>query len=81
MGNERSIPTSNTGVTPVTTPPLHYDRFMNAREAAQFLRVSPAVVRNMASTGRIPATKIHGRWEFSMRDIMVWFKSNDSWEK
>lgn len=35
------------------------------RDVAAFFGVSDAVIRNMARTGKITATKIGGQWRFS----------------
>lgn len=56
---------------------------LTLREAAQYLRVHPATVEQMAQEGHIPALMIEGRWRFPKSSLDEWlnlqvFKKGDS---
>lgn len=55
------------GAAPTATP--EPPRFMNVREVARYLQVNEKKVYALASEGRIPATRLTGKWLFP-RDLV-----------
>lgn len=56
---------------------------LTLREAAQYLRVHPTTVEQMAQDGHIPALMIEGRWRFPKSSLDEWlnlqvFKKGES---
>lgn len=50
-------------------PAPEIDVIADAVDAARFLRLSPRVVRELASEGKVPAARIGGSWRFSLRAL------------
>lgn len=50
---------------------------MTLEEAAQFLRVPPQAVRELAERDRIPARRIGEAWRFSRSALLEWLKSDE----
>ena len=50
-------------------PPRHESLFMNVREAASYLHVNEKKIYSLASEGKIPCTKVTGKWLFP-RDLV-----------
>ncbi len=46
--------------------------FLTPEEAAEYLRISRATLVAEARRGRIPGTKIAGKWRFSRRLLRRW---------
>lgn len=45
---------------------------MTLREAAQYLRIPPSVLEQMASDGKVPALMIDGKWRFARTAVDEW---------
>ncbi|MBN9500328.1 MAG: hypothetical protein BGO01_18685 [Armatimonadetes bacterium 55-13] len=45
---------------------------MTLREAAQYLRIPPSVLEQMASEGQVPALLIDGKWRFARTAVDEW---------
>ena len=45
---------------------------LTAEEAAQYLRVSPRTLRELAGSGAIPARKVGREWRFSRSTLHEW---------
>jgi len=43
-------------------------------EAAEFLRLSPYAVRDMARKGLLPARKVGKGWRFYKPDLVAWVR-------
>jgi excisionase family DNA binding protein len=50
------------------------DRTLNAREAAELLRLNYRLVLIEAEAGRIPARRIGRSWRFSERALRAWLR-------
>jgi excisionase family DNA binding protein len=48
---------------------------LNARQAAEYLGLSPGIVRKWAREGLLPGHKIHKSWRFVKDDLLAWLKS------
>ena len=46
-----------------------WDSYVNALEAARYLKVHPETVKRLCRQGDLPATKIHNTWLIN-RDIL-----------
>lgn len=46
---------------------------MTLREAAQYLRISPSMLEQMANEGKVPALLIDGKWRFARTAVDEWF--------
>jgi len=51
------------------------DRWMTVHEIADYLHVSHDMIYRLAQNGRIPASKIGGRWRFKRDLIDHWMAS------
>jgi excisionase family DNA binding protein len=47
---------------------------LTTEQAAEYLHLGRATVVSQARQGRIPATKIAGRWRFSRRQLRRWIE-------
>ena len=55
---------------------MRFDKeILNAREAAQYLGLSPVTVRKYAREGLLPANRIGKSWRFVKDDLLAWLKS------
>ena len=45
---------------------------MTLREAAQYLRIAPSVLEQMAENGKVPALMIDGKWRFARNAVDEW---------
>jgi excisionase family DNA binding protein len=54
---------------------------LDLQEAAEMLRVAPAVVRQLAESHRIPARQIGDNWRFSHAALLDWLKGEQPEEK
>jgi excisionase family DNA binding protein len=55
--------------TPVETPAREAPRFMNVRQVASYLQINEKKVYALVNEGRIPATRLTGKWLFP-RDLV-----------
>lgn len=49
--------------------------FLDTKSAAKKLHINPKTLENWARTGKIPAAKICGRWQFIEEDIASFIRS------
>jgi len=49
---------------------------MTLKEAAQYLRIPPVTLEQMANEGEVPAFRIDGRWRFSHNALDEWLTLN-----
>lgn len=55
---------------------------LTAKEAAEFLRVSPNTVKSKARAGELPAAKIGREWRFRKADLDEWLRrGGDNYEE
>lgn len=54
---------------------------MTLREAAQYLRIAPSVLEQMASEGQVPALLIDGKWRFARNAVDEWLNLQGSQRK
>lgn len=55
------------------------EKWININEAAEFLGVRPATIRDWIRKGKtIPAQKIGKAWKFKYSELDAWAKSQDS---
>lgn len=52
------------------------DRIYTTDEAAEFLRISPAQLRNLCSQGKVPYFKLGASNRFSRSDLIVLLQRN-----
>jgi excisionase family DNA binding protein len=45
---------------------------MTLREAAQYLRIGPTLLEQMATEGKVPALMIDGKWRFARNAVDEW---------
>lgn len=45
---------------------------MTLREAAQYLRIGPTLLEQMATDGKVPALMIDGKWRFARNAVDEW---------
>ena len=45
---------------------------MTLREAAQYLRIAPSQLEQMANDGKVPALLIDGKWRFARHAVVEW---------
>jgi excisionase family DNA binding protein len=57
-------------------------RALNLKEAAVFLKLHPATLRQRAAAGRIPAARIGRRWVFLEEDLAAYVRKQypDQWQ-
>ena len=48
------------------------DKLMTASEASEYLRVNYMTVYKLAQSGKIPATKVGGRWRLERKTLDTW---------
>jgi len=52
------------------------DELMNTRELAAYLGIHEKQVYALVKTGRMPATRVTGKWIFPKKMIDVWIEDN-----
>jgi len=52
------------------------DNLMTLAEVAAYLRLSKDTVYRMASSGRLPASKVGSQWRFRRGDVDKWLDKN-----
>ncbi len=52
------------------------ERLMTLEEVADYLRLSKDTVYRMASTGKLPASKVGSQWRFRKDDVDAWLEKN-----
>lgn len=52
------------------------EKLMTLREVAGYLRLSKDTVYRMASTGKLPASKVGSQWRFRKTDVDLWLERN-----
>lgn len=45
---------------------------LTVEEAAELLRVEPAVVLELAAAGQLPARQVGGEWRFAREAVLAW---------
>ncbi len=50
-------------------------RYLTAHQVAELLQLNVESIYDMAGDGRIPASKICGRWRFEAGEVNEWFRS------
>ena len=50
---------------------------MTLPQVAEYLQVSRDLIYRLAQKGRIPASKVSGRWRFKKEKIDQWMESQD----
>ncbi len=63
------MPASKPDTTTTETPALETPRFMNVRQVARYLQINDKKVYALVNEGRIPATRLTGKWLFP-RDLV-----------
>ncbi len=53
------------------------DTWLDADQTAQSLHITKATLYKLVRKGRVPATKIHGKWRFTREAIEELFDSSD----
>ncbi len=56
---------------------MHH-QYLTAHQVAEMLQLNVESIYDLAKEGRIPATKICGRWRFDTGEIRDWFKTSRS---
>ena len=51
-------------------------KLMTLGEVADYLRLSKDTVYRMASTGKLPASKVGSQWRFRREDVDQWLEKN-----
>jgi excisionase family DNA binding protein len=54
------------------------DRWMTVQEVADYLHVSHDLIYRLAQKGKIPASKVGGRWRFKKEKIDRWMEEQSS---
>jgi excisionase family DNA binding protein len=52
------------------------DELMNTREVAEYLDIHEKQVYALIKTGRIPCTRVTGKWIFPKKFIDEWIETN-----
>lgn len=52
--------------------------WMTVREVADYLRVSSDLIYRLSQEGKIPASRVGGRWRFNREKINEWMEGNQS---
>jgi len=64
-------PPVNHATAPISSPySEHPFRLLNSREAAGWLKMHVRSLRRLARAGRIPVTRVGGRWMFNPSEIL-----------
>ncbi len=58
--------------TPVSQPFLHFERFLDSRQAAALLQIHPKTLQRLARKGEIRAMRIGKLWRFRASDLDAW---------
>jgi len=66
---------------PNHAPAITYERFVDASEAGEFLKLHPVTVQRLARTGVLPGHPIQQRarrrWRFLLSELAQWLKEED----
>ena len=54
------------------------DRWMTVQEVADYLHVSHDLIYRLAQKGKIPASKVGGRWRFKRELIDQWMAAQSA---
>lgn len=54
------------------------DRWMTVQEIAEYLHVSHDLIYRLAQKGKIPASKVGGRWRFKRESIDRWMATQSA---
>jgi len=57
------------------------DRWMTLHEVADYLQLSRDLIYRLSQKGRIPATKVGGRWRFKREKIDQWMEEQQIGDK
>lgn len=57
------------------------DRWMTLQDVAEYLQLSKDLIYRLAQKGKIPASKVGGRWRFKKEKIDQWVESQSRPEK
>ena len=55
---------------------IQMDNLMTLAEVAAYLRLSKDTVYRMASSGKLPASKVGSQWRFRKGDVDQWLEKN-----
>jgi excisionase family DNA binding protein len=55
------------------------DTWLDADQTAQSLHITKATLYKLIRKGRVPATKVHGKWRFAREAIEELFESSKQW--
>jgi excisionase family DNA binding protein len=55
------------------------DIWLDADQTAQSLHITKATLYKLIRKGRVPATKVHGKWRFTREEIEELFESSKFW--
>ena len=58
--------------------PTEEERWMTLDEVAKYLQLSRAKIYELAQAGKIPCSKVVGRWRFRRNQIDDWMSSHAS---
>lgn len=53
------------------------DTWLDADQTAQSLHITKATLYKLVRKGRVPATKVHGKWRFTREGIEDLFESSE----
>ncbi len=56
------------------------ENLMTLQEVADYLRLSRDTVYRLASSGRLPASKVGSQWRFRKADVDLWLDRNRNTE-
>ncbi|MBI2855648.1 MAG: helix-turn-helix domain-containing protein [Chloroflexi bacterium] len=51
------------------------DRWMTLQDVAEYLQLSKDLIYRLAQKGKIPASKVGGRWRFKKEKIDQWVEA------
>ena len=54
------------------------DRWMTLQEVADYLQLSRDLIYRLAQKGKIPASKVGGRWRFKREKIDQWMEDRST---
>ena len=54
------------------------DRWMTLQEIADYLQLSRDLIYRLAQKGKIPASKVGGRWRFKREKIDQWMEDRST---
>ena len=56
-------------------------QWMTVKEVAEYLRVSTDLIYRLAQEGKIPASKVGGRWRFKRDKVDHWMEEGEPGDK